>query len=254
MDQRGALVGNVSRITGIALSVRDPERLATFYCGVLGMSRQTLGDDIAVGYGGQGGALILRRSKSQERYQHEKTDRYWKIAITLPDLDVAYAQLVQKGVSVTQPHQFREVAYMAHLADPEGYVVELIQHTFGGADRSLTGDLNLPLGGGAQVGLITLRTTDIERDLRVCQHDLGMSYLSRQAITDLGFDLYFVAFTDEHPPSDDVNAIQNREWLWQRPYTTLEFQHVLNGPPIAPASGEPAEVLIKVNQKQIWLR
>ena len=51
-----------------------------------------------------------------------------------------------------------------------------------------------------------------------------MKILSRQNIPDM-FDLYCLACTDEKPPSDDVNAVEIQEWLWRRPYTTLELQY-----------------------------
>ena len=54
---------------------------------------------------------------------------------------------------------------------------------------------------------------------------LGMALLSVQPVPDYGFTLYFLAFTEERPPQDDLEAIGNREWLWKRPYTTLELQH-----------------------------
>ena len=42
----------------------------------------------------------------------------------------------------------------------------------------------------------------------------------------LWFDLHFLAYTDETLPNPDVTAVENREWLWKRPYTTLEFQQI----------------------------
>ena len=51
-----------------------------------------------------------------------------------------------------------------------------------------------------------------------------MKFLSIQC-TPNTFDLYFLACTDEKPPSDDVNGVEIGEWLWKRPYTTLELQH-----------------------------
>ena len=149
--------------------------------------------------------------------------------ITLPNLDLAHQQLSARGVAVTQPHQFRDIAYMSHTTDPEGYIIELIQHTFEGKLRTDDGLASRPMGGGAQIGLVTLRISDINADLAKCRDELGMSYLSRQAVTDLGFDLYFLALTEEHPPNLDVKSIENREWLWQRPYTVLEFQHRVDG-------------------------
>ena len=53
---------------------------------------------------------------------------------------------------------------------------------------------------------------------------LGVKLLSIQSIPNM-FHLYFLACTDKRPPSDDVNAVEIREWLWKRPYTILELQH-----------------------------
>lgn len=267
-------------IAGIALTVRDPEALAAFYGNVLGMTRQQVlledeeGDDgtaehiISVGYGGLSAALILRKSPDSTdsseyvRKATSKTDRYWKIAITVPNLDVAHAQIVEKGVAATEPHQFRDIAYLSHLVDPEGHVIELIQHTFQGKPRSDNNGADhsstQPLGGSARIGLITLRTADISADRKTCL-DLGMAYMSRQAVSDLGFDLYFFGFANDNqcrpPNEEDVDAVENREWLWQRPYTTLEFQCVLDGPKIFPSATDPAKVLIQEeNGKQSWLQ
>jgi len=216
-------------ISALSLNVNDPEGLAQFYCEFLGMRRLEADDAVAVGYGKEGAVLNLIQASAPGNYHPGQQDRYWKIAITLPDLDFAHAQLCDRGISSTTPHQFRDIAYMSHLADPEGHVIELIQHSFEGNPRTRTGDNTAPLGGGAEIGLITLRTDNIETDLTECREDLGMRYLSRQAVTDRGFDLYFLGLCDETQPNSDVNAIENREWLWQRPYTVLEFQHLLNG-------------------------
>jgi hypothetical protein len=33
-------------------------------------------------------------------------------------------------------------------------------------------------------------------------------------------------YLDETPPNpENLEAVENREWLWQRPYTTLEIQY-----------------------------
>ena len=51
-----------------------------------------------------------------------------------------------------------------------------------------------------------------------------MKLLSIQSIPNM-FNLYFLACTDEKPPSHDVKAVEIREWLRERPYTTLALQH-----------------------------
>ena len=46
--------------------------------------------------------------------------------------------------------------------------------------------------------------------------NLGMKLLCRVDESDThGFKLYFVAFTTESPPSADIDAVENREWLFQ---------------------------------------
>lgn len=237
------------RITALSLSVSDPEALAAFYCDVLGMHRLDADGAVSVGYGENGARLDLVPAAKPGSYSPDRNDRYWKIAITLPDLDMAFAQLREKSVEATEPIQFRDIAYMSHLADPEGHVIELIQHTFQGKPLTRKGDAALPLGGGARLGLITLRTDDIDGDLRRCRDELLMRYLSRQDLPDLGFCLYFFAFTQETPPVADVSAVENREWLWQRSYTVLEFQHRLRGPIVQKSEGEQGAAAVVIGQR-----
>ena len=117
---------------------------------------------------------------------------------------------------------------MCHLSDPFGFSLELLQHDF---QSSVTSERvqaslepNLAIGQQAHIGQITLRVSDINRSFQFYQSTLGMKLPFIQSIPNM-FNLYFLACTDERPPSDDVNAVEIREWLWKRPYTTLELQH-----------------------------
>ncbi|MGI9506983.1 MAG: VOC family protein [Geminicoccaceae bacterium] len=213
------------QLARIRLRVRSPETLARFYVERLGMTLSDQGDVLALGYGGDDAALELRQATSPGAYVHRREDRYWKIGITLPNVDIAHAQLREAGVEATAPRQFGEIGYMCHLQDPEGFPVELLQHRFDGNRREGEGDPSKRLGGGARIGQITLRVSDLEGTLQYYRDRLDMRLLSIQPLPDYGFTLYFLAFTDEHPPHDDLEAVGNREWLWQRPYTTLELQH-----------------------------
>lgn len=212
------------RLAALRLQVEDPASLATFYVDVLGMQaeKEAVGEQDAVwrvGYPGEDADLLL--FSGGVPYRHERNDRYWKIGICLPDLDLAYAQLLQRGVQVTAPRQFLNIGYMMHLSDPAGFVIELLQHDFASM-REMDGDGSLPLGGGGHIGQITLRTGDIAKELAV----LGdMRLLSVQDVAEYGFDLHFLAYTNETPPKADLTSVANRPWLWRRPYTTLEFQH-----------------------------
>ncbi|WP_299985152.1 VOC family protein [uncultured Ruegeria sp.] len=212
------------RMAALRLRVADPDTLAAFYRETLGMSVQIEGANRRVGYPGQDADLLLMPGGGG--YHHDRGQRYWKIGITLPDVDLAVDDLRQKGVPVSAPGQFLDIGYMCHLNDPEGFVIELLQQDFEG---------NRPVGAAspgasfakACIGQITLRTGDIAAEAAFCQF-MGLSLLSMQDVEPYGFDLHFYAFTSDKPPNPDLWAVENREWLWKRPYTTLEFQHVPN--------------------------
>jgi catechol-2,3-dioxygenase len=213
------------RLAGVALNVLDPEGLAPFYTDVLGMTRMGAGGTIRLGYGGAGAVLELRRSLSRDPYVHDRHDTYWKIGITLPDLNLAHDWLRARGIDVSEPEQFGEVGYLCHLADPEGFRIELLQHTFQGQPQTVMGDPAKPLGGGAQIGQITLRTIDMDAERAIYEGHWGMRLLSVQPVEAFGFTLYFFGFTNETPPGD-IHSPAIRPWLYQRRYTTLELQHL----------------------------
>lgn len=216
-------------LVGVALNVVAPEALAAFYVDRLGMRELWQEPYIRLGYGGPGACLELRPSPASKPYRHDGRDIYWKIGITLPNIDIAYEQLRRAGIAITEPHQFQDIGYMCHFADPEGFQVELLQHTFQDKPRTATGDPAQHLGGGGQIGQITLRTDDIDAALGRYRTRRGMQLLSVQPVDGRDFTLYFLAHSDESPPDPDLEAVGNRPWLWQRPYTTLELQHV-HGP------------------------
>merc|ERR1712098_877418 len=80
-----------------------------------------------------------------------------------------------------------------------------------------------PLGCKAKIGQITIRAHNIKRTTAFYEK-LGMKLV---CVEDVGsFDLYFYAFTTEKQPNKDVNAVENREWTYSLPCTTLEVQVV----------------------------
>jgi catechol 2,3-dioxygenase-like lactoylglutathione lyase family enzyme len=212
--------------SSVVLRAQSPERLARFYTSILGMTEQVTDDARHLSYVGKDALLVLKQAEAIDASCDSPGDRYWKIGITLPDVDIAYQQLSVAGVEVSRPHQFQDIGYMCHLTDPEGFSIELLQHYFDTNRPPGYGNADLPLGGGARIGQVTLRTTDIAADLAFYRDQLGMKLLSVQPVETHGFTLYFLALTNEAPPAEDLKAVENREWLWQRPYTTLEFQHL----------------------------
>lgn len=160
------------------------------------------------------------------RKQPDSSEGYWKIAISVADVDVARSRLVSQGVEVDNPRQIPDIAYLCHLNDPDGYCIELIQHDFQQHHEPCRPDSAYALGTRPTFLLITYRIKQPAASLRFYADVLGARLLSRQVVESRGFTLYFLACSDETPPNPDVEAIENREWLWQRPYTMIEFQHV----------------------------
>ena len=222
----------------VVLRTQSPDTLADFYTTHLGMIASRSDNAIVLGYLGKDASIELRHAERDRPYTHGRTDRYWKIGITLPNVDIAYRHLCRDGIAVTEPRQFEDIGYMCHLADPEGFSIELLQHQFLSNREDDAGNPNQPLGGDARIGQITLRTTDIELALAFYRDRLGMRLLSIQPLKAYGFTLYFLAFTEEQPPVPDLEAVDNREWLWMRPYTTLELQHLHDTSDMPPMPGD----------------
>lgn len=209
----------MAKLDLLVLRVQDPDAQRAFYCDVLGMS--DLGDG-RIGYSDK--EVALKFVKAHAPYGPQPTDLYWKIAISVPNIELAASQLSKHGVSVTPPAQFRDVGFLAKATDPEGFVIELIDHYFEG-DRPVEGHDAKLLGGGPHISLVTLRIADIaaiEPELL----SWGMTPLSVQPVTPFGFTLHFYAFTEERPPCSNLEAVENRCWTYQRPYSVLEIQHV----------------------------
>lgn len=204
------------------LGVADLNRSLAFYRDLLGMEVLQAGAERVVLSYGQISLTLWWRPDS-EPYRAGPRDRYWKIGLTLPDVDRAVERL-RRHWRVSDPKQFLDIGYLCHLHDPDGYTVELLQHRFL-ANQVFCPDDGSALGGPVTLGQVTLRVGRLDDWLERCRR-LGLSLLSVQPVPRYQFTLYFLAFTQERPPNPDLQAVGNREWLWQRPYTTLELQHL----------------------------
>ena len=218
------------------LRIGEPRRSLAFYRERLGMalieeqcSRDGKETSYRLGFPQMPSTLLELRHRADvdpaARYQHSRGDLYWKIGITLPDVDLARESLMAAGIEVSQPRQFRDIGYLCHLEDPDGFQIELLQHRFQQNHRPGQRDPALPLGSPAGFGQITIRVKEPTASIRFYEDNLGMTLLSIQPVEPYGFTLYFLASCDESPPLSDLEAVENREWLWQRPYPTLELQH-----------------------------
>lgn len=132
---------------------------------------------------------------------------FWKIGLAVSDVDVFGSKFSVVG------SQFVDIGYLAHITDPAGNCVELLQ---------IEKDGGMPFA----VGQISLRVSDAEKSIAFYKR-LGMKLIARMPVDSHGFTLHFLAFSgDDCPPNpSNLEALENRPWCYSRPYTTLELLH-----------------------------
>ncbi len=209
-------------LTEHIVRVAEPAAVAAFYKRHFGLVEVAAPTPGCIRLRGTADAVTveLQQATGSARAALNDGDVFWKLGTSWPDVRAKREALIAAGVAVTEPRQFRDIGFLCHLVDPEGFGLELLQHTFEPALSAPTPDAQptAPLH-------ITLRVADADASLAFYRERLHMRLLSRQRVDPYGFTLYFLASTEERPPSSDLDAVSNREWLWQRPYTCLELKH-----------------------------
>jgi catechol 2,3-dioxygenase-like lactoylglutathione lyase family enzyme len=166
----------------ITMAVPDPNLTAQFYCDSLGMSKQRHG----LGYDPAQAHLKFLSGPS---VYLQKGGFYWKIGLTVPDLDRSVLHLKSQGVSVSQPRQFENIVYMAHILDPAGCTIELLQQGLQAPAApkapvdKLAQDAGHPVAAGAILAHVTVRV----RNLGLAQNwwaEQGLYLLSVQPLSD----------------------------------------------------------------------
>lgn len=216
-------------VKAIHFQVPDLDQTRRFYRDVLGCETAKEGDALVCAL--PQGARLFFRDGAVATHEAQKDGRYWKIGLTMPDLDRAVACLDKIGWPVSRPRQFLDIGYMCHLTDPAGLPIELLQQGFEG--RAENGPPGHDIGAQATLAHLTLRAATRAAADREWQ-GAGMTLISVQPVPSHGFTLYFYASRDEAPPDPDLTAVANREWLWRRPYTLVEAQVYDDGRAISP--------------------
>lgn len=158
----------------------------------------------------------------------DNLEGYWKIAICIKDVDIARRNLINNGVKVSEAFEVPNVAYLCHFEDPDGYTLELIQHKFNKNHKKEDEDTNYILGNKPVFSLVTYRVKDIKKSIDFYINELGLKLYSKMDVSFRGFMLYFLAPDIDKLPDNDVSSIKNVEWLWQRDFTLIELQHILD--------------------------
>jgi len=130
----------MTSLSEVSLDISDPERSLEFYVQRLGMrliaELANPGSETTVSVHAfeTGACLKLQHDRARPSftsdYQPLESDAYWKIGVTLADVDVARERLTTLGVQVTDHGQFHDIGYLCHLDDPDGYCIGLLQHIF----------------------------------------------------------------------------------------------------------------------------
>lgn len=207
------------RWQSITLSAENPETQIAFYRDAFGMS--VIRDGL---HFGRQDARLVWKGGARGSYETHPDSFYWKIGVTVDDLSNALNHLQSLGVQTSEPRQFRDIGYLAHVVDPAGFPVELLQRRFEG--RHQAAPMGHAIGAQGCLSHITLRVCDIDCARRYCEDQLGLRLMSIQPVPPRGFTLYFYAWSQEALPHPDLTDVKNREWLWSRPYTLLELQHL----------------------------
>lgn len=156
----------------------------------------------------------------------ETLEGYWKIAICIKDVDIARENLIKSGIHVGAAFEVPNVAYLCHFNDPDGYCIELIQHKFQKNHIKESEDTNYILGNKPVFCLVTYRVKDINKSLDFYTKKIGLKLYSKMDVSFRGFNIYFLAPDIDQLPNEDVESIDNVEWLWQREFTMIELQHI----------------------------
>lgn len=115
---------------GVELAVANPKMFAAFYETHFGMKSRDTGEGVEIFFDRKLSFVLLLQASKDAPPPSQALESYWKVGVTLPDVDVAARMLTDAGFAASAPHQFEDIGYMSHLRDPEGFQIELLQHTF----------------------------------------------------------------------------------------------------------------------------
>ena len=157
-------------------------------------------------------------------YTEEPRDTYWKYSLFVNDIQHVY-DVVKKERKVGEPFQFGNIGYLSHTEDVENYKIEFIQKDFKVNTKEYPKTEALSLGEKAVFGLITLRTKDPVQSIRFYEKYFNLQLLVRMRVDrGSGFTLFFLGDKSLVPPSTDIDAIENREWMYHQKEAFIELQ------------------------------
>lgn len=167
-----------------------------------------------------------RNGAITDPYQEKRTDNYWKYSLFVDDIQRVYHNLQDKNHVVGEAYQFGNIGYLSHTKDPENHQIEFIQKTFEKDTPVTENDSRYPLLESPVMGLITIRSVDPLRSIRFYEAFFEMKLYVRMYVDrGSGFTLYFLGRKGLNPPNPDMDAIENRTWMYQQNEPFIEIQY-----------------------------
>ena len=162
-------------------------------------------------------------------YEENLTDNYWKYSLFVNDIKTVFDCLCQENHQMGEPFQLGQIGYLAHTQDCEFHKIEFIQKTFKDCPIQKTKTTAFPLKEQPIFGLITIRSKDPIKSIHFYETFCEMKLLVRMHVDrGNGFSLYFLGDKNMTPPSSNIDAIENREWMYQQKSCFIEIQYHWN--------------------------
>ena len=224
------------KLQSFTLQIFEPEKTVSFYIDVLGFKLlNELSENDSTYYNlcfeSTRFYLQLKHTPSLKKtvYKQESVDNYWKYSIFVNDIQSVYKELQKQNIVISEPSQFDDIGYLAHITDPENHQIEFIQKTFKQNTVKTLPNSNYPLLENPELGLITIRTKDPIKSIKFFEDILDLKLFVRMYVTrGNGFTLYFLGDKNLNVPNLDIDAIENREWMYQQSHLFIEIQHYWN--------------------------
>lgn len=217
------------KLQSFTLQIFEPEQTLSFYTQVLGFKQLNEFTENNVTYynlcfENTDFHIQLKYSPLLEKahYKEAPTDNYWKYSLFVDDIQKAYQHLTHHNMTIGEPFQFGDIGYLAHTKDVENHQIEYIQQTFLQNTPITTNE-------STALGLLTIRTKDPIKIIKFYEDILDLKLFVRMYVNrGRGFTLYFLGNKNLEAPTPDIDAIENREWMYQQSHLFIEIQHYWN--------------------------
>lgn len=112
------------KLSGISISVADLERSIQFYTEVMGFHYF---DTVQTGLGRQ--AILTSGGMRISLFETQRipNGHIFDMSVLTPDIEAELAALEEKGATVKAPPGQGSIAKVAHLSDPDGVDIALVQ-------------------------------------------------------------------------------------------------------------------------------